>query len=426
MSVIRWRWRSLAWGVAIAATLAIAIWIAFLRPARTLVGATMAPQLEVGDAGAGAIAIRLRKIAEGMSEPTDIQFPPGDRRYGVVLQKGGSARWLDLERGAHGTWFDVAVRNVSEEGLLGLAFHPRFAHNGRFFINYVTTRGSQDISRVAEWRITGPPRDLPRTRASEFRVLMEVDQPYPNHNAGQLAFGPDGYLYIGWGDGGAANDPHNHGQDGRTWLGSMLRIDVDSELAPDAGRAYAIPRDNPFLDNADFAPETWAYGLRNPWRYSFDPDGRLIVADVGQSRWEEIDIVQAGDNLGWNIREGFECFRSDRSACEREDLVVPVVAYGRDLGGSITGGYVYTGSAIPALHGLYVFADFLSGRLFAMTLPADRKRPVHRPMSLGRWRIMPATFGRDARGELYVADFSSGDIFRIDASARGASQPSQR
>jgi glucose/arabinose dehydrogenase len=371
--------------------------------------APLAPRFEDDDTDRKQIAIGMEVVAKGIEQPTDIQFPPGVDGYAVVLSKPGTARWLRLDSGTHGELFRVPVKTDVEEGLLGLAFHPRFTENGRFFINYVVGANGKDISRVAEWRLTRA-EDFRRSKAESVRILMEVEQPYPNHNGGGLAFGPDGYLYIGWGDGGFRDDPHGHGQNGETLLGSMARIDVDGTSE---GLAYRIPADNPFVGKPGFRPETWAYGLRNPWRYSFDPKGRLIIADVGQNKWEEIDIAQAGDNLGWAIREGFACFAEDEKGCDRRDLVDPVFVYGRDEGVSVTGGFVYTGKLIPGLRGLYVLGDFGSGRMFALRLPDDRKQRIEQPIALGRWPIMPTTFGRDHEGELYVGEFKRGEIMRI-------------
>ena len=191
--------------------------------------------------------------------------------------------------------FAVEVRTASEEGLLGLAFHPRFAENGRFFLNYVVGHEGDDVSRIAEWTHSAP-SDLKGGQATERRILMSVAQPYANHNAGQLAFGPDGYLYVGWGDGGYRDDPHGNGQKPDALLGKMLRIDVDREAD---GRPYAIPADNPFVGKTGYRPEIWALGLRNPWRYAFDPKGRLVVADVGRtsgrrSTWSKRATTSAG------------------------------------------------------------------------------------------------------------------------------------
>jgi glucose/arabinose dehydrogenase len=381
------------------------------RYERDKVSGPIAPHFDGADAKRERRAIALELVAKGLTQPTDIQFPPGRSDVAVVLEKTGDARWLALASGNHGELFHVDVLTASEEGLLGLAFHPGFASNGRIFINYVAKVGDKDMTRVAEWKLN-PPADLQNAEASAVRVLLEVEQPYQNHNAGQLAFGPDGMLYIGLGDGGFRDDPKGNGQNPGALLGKMLRIDVNG--ASDQ-KPYRVPPDNPFLAKPEFKPEIWAWGLRNPWRYAFDPQGRLIVADVGQDRWEELHIVQAGDNLGWQVREGLVCARKEKDApgCEPTYMIEPFFVYGRGDGASITGGYVYTGTRVPALRGLYVFGDFVSGRLFALSLPADRATRIAQPIALGRWPLLPSTFGRDAAGELYVATFANGDIYRI-------------
>lgn len=355
------------------------------------------------------IPIVLAPIAVGFKQPTDIQFPPGIDRQALVLEKGGVAKWLKVDTGVHGKLLEVHVLTASEEGLLGAAFHPDFAKNGRLFLHYVTEVQSEDRSRVEEWRIE-PPTDLVHAKARAVRTILELAQPYQNHNAGQLAFGPDGYLYVGFGDGGFRDDPHDNGQNPSTWLGSMLRLDVN--VASTSPQAYQVPQDNPFVGRTGFAPETFAYGLRNPWRYSFDPKGRLIVADVGQDHWEEIDIVQAGDNLGWNVREGFLCAKQGEASCELKGAVEPIHAYPRALGASITGGYVYLGASIPALQGKYVFGDFVSGRMFALALPDDRKQHAD-ALSLGKFPMLISSFGRDHAGELYAASYGDGRIVRL-------------
>jgi len=330
----------------------------------------------------------------------------------VVLEKGGTARWVDLDSGRSEAWLSLPVVTVSEQGLLGLAFHPEFQSNGRFFLNYTAEESGSDHSFVAEWRVK-PGVDLRRSAPTAHRVLMQVSQPYHNHNGGQLAFGPDGHLYIGWGDGGYADDPKGNGQNPATLLGAMLRIDVDH--SPD-GAAYSAPADNPFVGDPRSRPEIWAIGLRNPWRYSFSPDGRLIVADVGQDTVEEITIVAAGENHGWNIREGRRCF-SPSSGCQTEGLVAPIYEYERADGMSVTGGYVYTGARIPALEGLYVFGDFITGAMWAIPLPAstDPPPPMPEASALGRWPILISSFGQDEAGELYVAGFGKGVVYRLDA-----------
>ena len=239
---------------------------------------------------------------------------------------------------------------------------------------------------------------------------MRLAQPFVNHDGGCLRFGPDGMLYIGWGDGGAGGDTLNEGQNGANWLGSMLRIDVDA-MGADAGEdgtPYGIPADNPFLGRKDVLPETFAIGLRNPWRFTFAPDGRLVVADVGQDAWEEVGFAVAGDNLGWKIMEGRSCFKADH--CDQAGLRLPFHVYGRAEGGSVTGGEVALSSG--PLQDLYVFGDYLSGRLWALRLPADVSGTAS-SIALGEWPIHPSTFGRDPRGRVYVADHSRGILYRI-------------
>ncbi|MCB1326376.1 MAG: PQQ-dependent sugar dehydrogenase [Spirochaetales bacterium] len=354
------------------------------------------------------LAISLRRVATELPQITDVQFVPGGEEM-LVATKGGQLFLVRRATGDKTPVFRFDVTTVSEQGLLGLALHPGFSSNGRLFVNYTTSVRGQDVSRVSEWRVDRP-TDLASARLSDERVLMEVEQPYQNHNAGQVAFGPDGYLYIGWGDGGWRADPRGNGQNPATLLGSMLRIDVD-EWATD--RPYAIPRDNPFVERSGYRPEMFAIGLRNPWRFSFDSRGRLVVADVGQDLFEEVDIVLAGDNLGWNIREAAHCFEPPEN-CRTSGLTDPIYEYGREEGQSITGGFVYTGSRIPGLRNRYVFGDFVSGRLWAIELPENARDRVPAAVSLGKWPILPSTFARDPNGEIYVADFGGGAIYRLD------------
>lgn len=318
----------------------------------------------------------------------------------MVLEKAGAARLVTA--GKARAWFSVPVRTRSEQGLLGVAFHPKFAQNGRLFLDY-TPKDGEPRTRVAEWRVDPSTLAGPR----EDHVVLEVPQPYPNHNAGQLQFGPDGFLYVGLGDGGYADDPHGHGQNLNTLLGTMLRLDVDGQ-AP-----YAVPPDNPFVGRADARPEIWAYGLRNPWRYAFAPDGRLVVGDVGQNLYEEVTIVGRGENHGWNLREAEHCFPPKRE-CTQGTLVDPVWSYDRKGGASITGGVVYLGKALPALHGKYIFGDFASGRVWALTLPpagAPTRATAVEP--LGRWPITISAFGRDPAGEVYATDFGGGQLLKL-------------
>ncbi|HEX6767476.1 MAG TPA: PQQ-dependent sugar dehydrogenase [Polyangiaceae bacterium] len=363
--------------------------------------------------------VDFEPVGLGFSQATDIQFVPGAGLRAVVLQKTGTARVVTFPGfGAPATerrpaqakdaplLFEVEVRDSSELGLLGLAFSPKFRENGLFYVNYNPKSGEMR-TRIAEWFV--PPSRIGAEPAKERRVILEVTQPYSNHDGGCLAFGPDGMLYIGLGDGGAAGDPQGNGQNLGSLLGKMLRIDVARK---DAGREYAVPPDNPFVGKGGARPEVWAYGLRNPWRYSFDPKGRLIAGDVGQDLWEEISLVERGKNLGWKAREGFHCF-SPKEGCRTAGLVEPLFEYDRSLGISVTGGYVVTGKRVPALVGRYVFGDFGTGRLWALDLPDAPKRVS--ATYLGRFAYAFSTFGRDADGELYAADFGPGGIYRLVA-----------
>ncbi len=290
----------------------------------------------------------------------------------------------------------------SEEGLLGLAIDPK---NGRHLYVYYS---AADPRRSVISRFTVPP-DHSAADPDRELVILEVEQPYANHNGGQLAFGPDGYLYIGLGDGGSAGDPLGNGQDTSTLLGAILRIDV-SQATPE--HPYAIPPDNPFanLPGTEGRGEIWAYGLRNPWRFSFDrATGELWAGDVGQNRWEEIDLIQQGGNYGWNALEGNHCFRP-RDGCERERMEPPVWEYSLDGEPcSVIGGYVYRGPAIPWLSGAYVYGDYCSGKVFGLRY-VDGEVVEHRQLADTGLSIM--SFAEDNEGELYLLSQKSG-IYRL-------------
>jgi glucose/arabinose dehydrogenase len=379
-----------------------------------------APVFSERDSGRARINVRFTEVASGMPMITDIQFSSRASNAMFVATKNGQL--FVTAPGAKIKPRLVAkfpVTTESEQGLLGVALHPAFDANGLMYFNYTVKRGGRDLSLVAERRFTNPRAPVNEGNLVEERVLMEVEQPYQNHNAGQIAFGPDGMLYVGWGDGGWREDPKRHGQNNATLLGAMLRIDVRPP-AGDSKTAYRIPKDNPFVNAKGYRPEIFATGLRNPWRYSFDPRGRLIVADVGQDELEEINNVTAGGNYGWDLREASACHRPKKNCATRgaggEPLIDPIYEYGRDDGRSITGGYVYTGSRIRALRNRYVFGDFVTGRIWAITLPADGRSmvPRNKSLALGKWPVLLSTFGRDSRGEIYVADFGGGKVFRLD------------
>jgi len=298
---------------------------------------------------------------------------------------------------------------TNEEGFLGLAFHPDFAKDGRLFV-YYTNKAQPHQNVIASYRIKSdnPAQADP---ASE-EILLVLDKPFWNHDGGTLAFGPDGYLYIAVGDGGAANDPFGNGQKLSTRLGKILRIDVDQRSGD---LPYAIPADNPFVDQAKAKPEIWAYGLRNVWRMAFDrKTGTLWAGDVGQDLWEEIDLIVRGGNYGWNLREGFHPF-GPKGADARADLIEPIWEYHHDIGKSITGGHVYRGKAIPELEGAYLYADYVSGKLWALNYDAETKRvTANREIPLPR-SIPIMSFGEDEQGESYFTTFAPDGkgVFRL-------------
>jgi len=298
------------------------------------------------------------------------------------------------------------VSCCGERGLLSIIFPPGFKEKRYCYINYTDNAGD---TVVARFHLSQDP-DIADPKSEE--KILTVKQPYANHNGGQLAFGPDGYLYIGMGDGGSAGDPHKHAQNPSSLLGKMLRIDVESGKKP-----YAVPADNPFLNNKAFRPEIWTIGLRNPWRFSFDrKTGDLYMADVGQNKYEEIDFepkgVKGGRNYGWNIMEGLHCYKSED--CEREGLALPVAEYNHDSGCSVTGGMVYRGSRFPQLQGIYFYGDFCSGRIWGL-----RQSGIEwLNKMLKDSGLSVSTFGEDEAGEVYVADYGKGNIYRIEAPAK--------
>ena len=298
----------------------------------------------------------------------------------------------------------------NEEGMLGLAFHPRFRETGEFFVTY-SVKGDKRVEHLCRYRVSNADPD--RADPASEELVLAVEQPYWNHNGGSIAFGPDGFLYWGLGDGGSRDDPFGNGQKLDTLLGKILRIDVDRR---EAGRGYAIPADNPFVGRADARGEIFAFGFRNPWQITFDREtGRLWAADVGQDLLEEVDIVSKGGNYGWSLREGTQPFgnRHDANAVPIE----PVWEYDHQVGKSITGGFVYRGRQVPALVGSYLYGDFVSGRLWAVTLDAATGRATNLEIP---WNGLPIFgFGTDAEGEAYVLTSSptGQGVFRLAPAA---------
>jgi glucose/arabinose dehydrogenase len=339
--------------------------------------------------------LALVVAGSGFDAPVLLVADPGGGADLVVQQSGTVVR-NDED---HTVMADLRsdVRFSGEQGLLGLAFHPEFSTNSLAYVNYVDRSGS---TVVEEFTVVDGVFDV-ATR----RTVLEVEQPAANHNGGMVAFGSDGYLWIGMGDGGGANDQFGQGQDQHTLLGSLLRIDIDSRTAG----SYGIPQDNPYADGIEGAPEVWAIGLRNPWRFSFDGND-LWIADVGQNEVEEVDRVatgRAGLNFGWSVMEGTDCFEAD--TCNADPYVAPVTEYRHDEGCSITGGYVYRGSALSGLDGHYFFSDFCTGFIRSYT---DGTGEIDwTPMTDAVAKV--SGFGIGGDGELYVISLG-GTVFRLE------------
>jgi glucose/arabinose dehydrogenase len=341
--------------------------------------------------------------------PVDIQSPKDGTNRIFVLSQPGVIYVFDnnSDTKEKKTFLDIRDKVLygGEMGLLGLAFHPNYEKNGFFYLDYTT----RDPMRTIISRFKVSSEDPSVADPSSEEILLEVEQPYENHNGGQISFGPDGYLYISLGDGGSGGDPLNAGQDLKNLLGKLLRIDVDSNAD---GKNYSIPIDNPFSGNSKgYKEEIYAYGLRNVWRFSFDKDNRLWAADVGQNKWEEINLIEKGKNYGWRIMESKHCYDPETN-CDTSGLVLPVWEYGHnDMGGfSITGGFVYYGKSTPGLKGKYIYADYVSGRIWRLEFV--NKLVSNRLLIDTDFAI--ATFGVDESNELYFADYKNdGKLYKF-------------
>lgn len=353
--------------------------------------------------------LTLEPVVSGLQEPLDIAVRPGHPDDLYVAEQGGRIRLVRDGILVERPMLDIAglVTAGGEQGFLGIAFHPD-ADDGRVFAYYTELDGDQVLASFL------PTADDPDVFDPDSQtVLLEMADQFGNHNGGSLAFGPDGFLYIGTGDGGGGGDPLGSGQRLDTLLGKVLRIDVDGD-GP-GGRPYGIPSDNPFVDEAGAAPEIWLTGLRNPWRLRFDREtGDLWIGDVGQGSREEVNVARAGVgglNFGWNVMEGFDCFDpSGEVACGAPELTQPVADYGHDEGCSVVGGTVYRGSTSPDLAGRYVFADYCSGRMWLLDPTGDG--PTDEVVALDSERSISA-IGEDAAGELYATDLGQGELLRI-------------
>jgi len=338
----------------------------------------------------------------------------GQNRLYIVDQQG-KIFWLPgggETAGKPTLFLDISdrVEAGGEMGLLGLAFHPDFKTNGYFYVNYTTDRPETRISRFK-----AAAGNKGQVDANSETVLLTYKQPYRNHNGGKVTFGPDGYLYIAVGDGGSGGDPQNNAQDRSKLLGKILRIDVNSTSGD---RKYGIPADNPFAKNTQgYREEIYAYGLRNPWKISFDQEtGQLWAADVGQNKIEEIDLIKNGGNYGWRIMEGSDCYEPS-SNCKETGLIKPVHEYSHADGVSITGGFVYRGKAMPELRGKYIYADYVSGKVWALSVNKDGTKTGNSLLLTTDFPV--SSFGQDLNNELLVLSYGSeGKVYRLHREAK--------
>ncbi len=353
-----------------------------------------------------AFDVGLELTADGFNEPL-FATHAGDERL-FVVERTGTIRLLADDTVLETPFLDLTSQvgsDASERGLLGLAFAPNYAESGLFYVYYTDLNGDTVVSR---FQVSDDPNVAD---AGSEEIVLTQPQPYWNHNGGMLAFGSDNYLYIGLGDGGSGGDPEGNGQRLDTLLGKILRIEVDPQYT--GGEPYAIPEDNPFVGDAEARPEIWAYGLRNPWRFSFDLDtGDLWIADVGQGEHEEVNTigpVEAGANFGWNAMEGPACFAV--ADCDPDDFVAPVFSYTHSEGGcSVTGGYVSRGEAFADLFGVYVLADYCSGLIWGGGIDADGDLVFSGPVETG---LNISSFGEGADGTLYVTDINGGGVYEL-------------
>lgn len=392
-------------GVSIAIALVIGLLLGCSNSQPAAAQPTAAPRTQVAS---GAPAIKLDLVTNQLKQPVyATTAADGSGRLFVVEKQG---RIIIVRDGVPlpTPFLDITSlvgSSGSEQGLFSVAFHPRFTSNGLFYVDYTDKQGN---SVIARYQVSAENPDL--ADPGSAATLLYVEQPAPNHNGGQVLFGPDGYLYIGFGDGGRAGDPWGNAQNLGVLLGKLLRVDVDG------GFPYAIPPDNPFVNQPGARPEIWAYGLRNPWRFSFDrATGDLYIADVGQNAFEEIDLQRAGagggQNYGWNVMEGFHCYPASKP-CDPSPYVPPIAEYGRDGGCSITGGYVYRGMRYPQLQGYYFYGDYCSGRVWALREEAPDQWHQYELLDTA---LNISSFGQDEDGELYLTSLSDNGLYQLAA-----------
>jgi glucose/arabinose dehydrogenase len=386
--------------------------------------------------------LRLRTHASGFTSPLAVVQDPADRNTQFVVQQNGRIRVVQASAVLATDFLDVSSSIVTggEQGLLGFVFPPDTATSGRFFVNFTNRSGDTVVARFRRSSpVVADPASRFDLRWGSANGPASIAQPFANHNGGHLAFGPDGFLYIGVGDGGSGDDPSHRAQNPQEFLGKMLRVDVN---VPDAhGSGYQVPADNPFLRGGppSTRPEIWAFGLRNPWRYTFDDPARggtgaLVIGDVGQGRWEEVDYEprgRGGRNYGWRNREGAHDNVTSLPVAF-QPLTEPIYEYSHSVGQSITGGYVYRGDRLPTVHrGRYFFADFIQGRVFSLALALDANGEAHasdvveHTAELGGFAQLGniSSFGVDADGELFIVSYSLGRVMKLVGPAAAPSAP---
>lgn len=372
-------------------------------------GGTPADMISAPDINTGAPKLNQVFSALTFTQPLAIMHAGDNSGRLFVVEQGGKIKVFSSagNPGSAKVFLDISGKVDTkgwEEGLLGLAFHPKYTTNGTFYVNY--TASGPDRTVIARFKVSAGDPD--KADPSSETVLLTISQPYDNHNGGDLRFGPDGYLYIAVGDGGDGGDPKGHGQNRQTLLGNILRIDVDQSAG---GKPYAIPADNPLKGNSQgFREEIYAWGLRNPWRITFDSQtGKLWAADVGQDDWEEVNIIEKGKNYGWNVMEGKHCFKPPQG-CNQSGLELPIHEYTLSGGQSITGGHVYRGVRVASLNGAYVFADFISGDVYRLDYNAQTGAATAQVLFKTGEGI--SSFGLDPQGEIYLTSFA-GKVYKI-------------
>jgi glucose/arabinose dehydrogenase len=352
-------------------------------------------------------AISTQVVVSGLNSPLDLEQAGDNSGRLFVVEQGGRIKIIQNGSVQPAPFLDISSKVISQDemGLLGVTFHPSFSTNGKFYVNYVRNNAGQFQSVISEFLVSAG--NANQADPASERILLTVDQVsnFTNHKAGQLDFGADGFLYFGLGDGGSGGDPFGHGQNTQILLGKMMRIDVNS-TSP--GKQYAIPPDNPFVASGGL-PEIYAFGFRNPWRFSFDrPTGRLFVADVGQDSFEEIDIVQKGGNYGWNTMEGDHCFNPP-SGCNTTGLSLPIIEIPHPEAEAVIGGFIYHGTALTGMQGMYIFGD-LNGKIWSLT---ENPANTFTRSQLADVGFNISSFGQDAAGELYVVDISGGRVLKL-------------